>query len=50
MRKLKNSKCYPHWEVNPDTSDFQALHAIPQIIPLCAGSLSPLDPYVVMPF
>ena len=41
----------PHWEVNPgtsDTSDFQVLHVTPQLIPLCAGSLSSLDPYVVM--
>ena len=51
MRELKKSKMLPYWEVNPgtyDTSDFQVLHATPQLIPLFAGSLIPLDPYVVM--
>ena len=41
----------PHWTVNPgisDTSDFQVLHATPQLIPVCDGSLSSLDPYAVM--
>ena len=50
-RELKNPKCYPHWEVNPgnsDTSGLQVLHATPQLTPLFAGSLSPLDSYVVM--
>ena len=40
-----------HWEVNPgtsQTSDFQVLHATPHLTPLCAGSLSSLDPYAVM--
>ena len=31
-----------------DTSDFQALHATPHLIPLFAGSLSTLNPYIVM--
>ena len=38
----------PHWEVNPGTTDFQVLHATPHLIPLYAGSLSSLDPHVVM--
>ena len=33
-----------HWL----SSDFQVLHAITELIPLSAGILSPLDPYVVM--
>ena len=33
-----------HWL----SSDFQVLHATIELIPLSAGSLSPLDPYVVM--
>ena len=51
MRELKNPKWYLYWEVNPgtsDTSDFQGLHATPQLIAICAGSLSSLDPYVVI--
>ena len=28
--------------------DFHVLHATTQLIPLFAGKLSPLDPYVVM--
>ena len=35
----------PHREVNPD---FQVQQATPQLTPLLAGSLSPLDSYVVM--
>ena len=31
-----------------DTSDFQALHATPELIPLYDGSLCPLDSYTVM--
>ena len=33
-----------HW-LSPD---FHVLHATTELIPLSAGSLSPLDPYVVM--
>ena len=47
-RTKKNPKCCPHWEVNPGSSDFKVLNATPQSIPLCAGSFSPLDSYVVM--
>ena len=35
-----------HWL----SSDFHVLHATTELIPLFAGSLSPLDPYVVMLF
>ena len=33
-----------HWL----SSNFQVLHTTTELIPLSAGSLSPLDPYVVM--
>ena len=36
--------------MNPGTSDFLGLHATTELIPLFAGSLSPLDPYVVPMF
>ena len=37
-----------NWEVNPGSSDFHVLHATPELIPLFAVILSPLDSYVVM--
>ena len=33
-----------HWL----SSDFHVLHATTELIPLSAGNLSPLDPYVIM--
>ena len=34
--------------MNPGTSYIEVLHATSELIPLFAGSLSSLDPYVVM--
>ena len=41
----------PHWEVNPGTDfplTFMSCMLPSELIPLFAGSLHPLDPYVVM--
>ena len=54
MRKLKKNpkaKCYDHLEVNPGTDfplTFMSCMPLAELIPLFAGSLSLLDPYVVM--
>ena len=47
-RELKKSKILPPLGSEPQAPDFQVLHATPHLTPLCAGSFSSLDPYVVM--
>ena len=47
-RELKKSKMLPPLGSKPQAPDFQVLHATPHLTPLCAGSLSSSDPYVVL--
>ena len=42
------AKCYPYWEVNPRLLTLLPCMLLSELIPLFAGSLSPLDPYIVM--
>ena len=42
------AKCYPHLEVNLGLLTFVSCMLLSELILLSAGSLSPLDPYVVM--
>ena len=46
-KKNPKVKCYPQWNWTR-ASDFHALHVTVWAISPFAGSLRPLDPYVVM--
>ena len=47
-KKNPLAKCYPYWELNPGSLTLLPNIPLSELISLFAGSLSPLDPYIVM--